>query len=48
MEYRTCDEHFNHGVFSTYDNAKQFLKDKNWVSYEEFEIEEFEIDKRLD
>ena len=47
MEYRTCDEHFNHGVFTTHDKAYDYLEKKKWDTYDEFAIEEFKLDEGL-
>lgn len=47
MEYRSCDEHYNLGVFSTKDKATQYLKDNKWLGVEGFEIETYELDKEL-
>lgn len=47
MEYRSFDEHYSWGLFINEELAKEFLKTKNWLDCEDFEIIEREIIYKL-
>ena len=46
-EYRTCDEHYSWGVYSTEENARLYLKYMRWDDNADFEIIEREVDEKL-
>lgn len=47
MEYRNCDEHYSWGLYATEELAIEFLKSKNWLNCEDFEILERKIIYKL-
>lgn len=47
MEYRSWDEHYSWGIFSSEENAKLYLIYKGWDNCEDFEIIEHIVDEKL-
>ena len=47
MEYRSFDEHYSWGIYSSEENANLYLKTMGWDNNLDFEIIPYEVDGRL-
>ena len=47
MEYRSWNEHYTWGIYSSEENAKLFLKKKGWDDCEDFKIIPYVVDEKL-
>lgn len=47
MEYRSCDEHFSRGIYSSEENAIIYLKQMGWDNDNSFKIIPYELDINL-
>ena len=47
MEYRSFDEHYSWGIYSSEENVNLYLKTMGWDNNLDFEIIPYEVDGRL-
>ena len=47
MEYRSLEERYSWGIYSSKENAMSYLEKQGWDNDEDFEIIEHELDANL-
>lgn len=47
MEYRSLEEQYSWGIYSSKENAISYLEKQGWDNNEDFEIIEHEVDVNL-
>lgn len=47
IEYRNCEDRIIWGVFSSYGNAKSYLKHMRWNKDNNFGIIDYEVDEKM-